>query len=202
MLRPVLVTPSTVPPVTLDEAKLALGIAVAEDDGTVLPHEDDEEIKRLIQAAVEHYQGWTGVLGVSLVESTWKQPFNDFCQYMRLMVGPVQSIETVRYRNAAGQLSTVGSTSYALRTDAGGRSFARFLDAYSAPSELYEDEAVEIQFKAGWPVVDGKATTPADIKTAIILRVQLHYDDAASDSANVLMQVERELVSKYRLPVF
>jgi uncharacterized phiE125 gp8 family phage protein len=191
MHRPALVTASTVLPVTKEEVKLALRID--EDDL-------DADIERLIRAAADHYGGWQGVLGLSLVEQTWRQDFDSFEQRLLLPVGPVSEIVSVKCRNAAGQLSTIAAGNYALKQDAGGRFFVRFVNAFSPPSDLYEEAAVSVEYKAGWPLGDGNVSTvPADIKTAIILFVQKHVDEAARESAETLTDVEHALISKYRL---
>lgn len=191
MHRPVLVVPATVLPVKKEEVKSALRI-----DGDDL----NSDIERLIRAAVNHYEGWQGVLGVSLVEQTWRQDFDSFEQRLPLPVGPVTEIVSVKCRNAAGELSTISVDNYALKTDAGGRSFARFVNAFSPPSDLYEEGAISVEYKAGWPLGEGEASsTPEDIKTAITVFVQKHLDEAARENWGFLDRAERDLVSKYRL---
>lgn len=193
MFKPVLVEPPAALPVTLEEVKTALRV-----DGT----DSDAEIERLIRSAVAHYEGWSGVLGICLVEQTWRQDYGRFEQLMALGLRPVQEVVSVKWRNAVGQISTVPSASYALKEDGGGRSIVRFVNDFSMPGDLYETEPVFIEFKVGWPLGgDGKPTTPADIQTAIILRVQKHFDEAAQLASDVLERVERDLVAKYRTPL-
>ncbi|MEY9196633.1 putative phiE125 gp8 family phage protein [Sinorhizobium fredii] len=193
MLRPVLVTAPQALPVSLAEVKSALRV----DGG-----DSDSDLERLIRAAVAHYDGWSGILGIALVAQTWRQDFGGFEQKMMLGLRPVQSISSVKWRNEAGQISTIAAENYALKTDAGGRSYVRFLNSFSAPSDLYEDAAVSIEFVVGWPITSGTPTTPEDIKTAIILHVQKHYDEAAKTNSDILERVECDLVSKYRAPLF
>lgn len=193
MHRPVLVTSATVLPVLVDDVKLALRV-----DGSDL----DADIDRLIRSAVAHYEGWQGVLGISLVEQTWRQDFDRFEQLMTLPVGPVTEVVSVSYRNAGGDPATIDESNYVLKQDAGGRSFVRFVNAFSSPSDLYEEAAVSIAYKAGWPLGDGDASTvPADIKAAIIIFVQKHIDEAAQSAAAFLDRVEKDLIYKYRKPV-
>lgn len=192
MFRPVLVTAPTALPVSLEDVKTALRV-----DGT----DSDAEITRLIKSAVDHYEGWSGVLGICLVAQTWRQDFGRFEDKMGLRLRPVQSVSAVRYRNAAGQISTVASASYALKQDDGGRYYVRFVNDFSAPSDLYEDAPVSIEYVVGWPLTEGdnpKPTTPADIQTAIIMRVQKHLDEAARENWDFLDRAERDLTSKYR----
>lgn len=162
MLSPVLVTPPASLPVTLAEAKLHLRV-----DGT----EEDTLITGLIQAAVSHLDGWTGILGRALVEQTWRQDFDTFGCSMRLGLGPVTEIVSVTWRNEAGQVATVASSNYALVTDGIGPKV--FWDSgFSSPSGLYEQGAVSVTFKAGYPDdEDGNSTVPAAIKVAILLMI-------------------------------
>ncbi|RVK40895.1 head-tail connector protein [Sinorhizobium meliloti] len=190
MYRPVLVTAPEALPVSVAEVKSALRV----DGG-----DSDADLERLIRSAVAHYEGWSGILGIALVAQTWRQDFNSFDRKMMLGLRPVQSISSIKWRNEAGQISTVATEDYALKTDAGGRSYVRFVNNFSTPSGLYEDAAVSIEFVAGWPIVEDVPTTPDDIKTAIIIRVQKHYDAAALANSDILDRVERDLTTKYRM---
>lgn len=198
MHRPLRVTAPAVLPVTLDEMKIALRIAERDADDNVMPHEDDGLIEDEIQSAVDHYEGWTGILGIVLSEQTWRQTFDGFSGCLKLPLGPVSSITAARYRNAAGQMSTIAANEYALDVSASGEASIRFRNAYQRPTDLCERAALQIDYVAGWPVVDDKSTVPADIKTAIKIRVQLAYDESARAGAENLSRVEDALIGKYR----
>lgn len=108
MRRPVLVTPPDILPVSLAEAKAHLRVDYDDDDGLILS---------LIRAAVDHLDGWTGILGRCLVEQEWRQDFPAGATCFPLPLGPVISVTSV---TVAG--NAVDTANYALRTDAGGRS--------------------------------------------------------------------------------
>ncbi|EPE99530.1 head-tail connector protein [Rhizobium grahamii] len=193
MYRPVLVVKPAALPISVADVKTALRV-----DGP----DNDVEIERLINAAVDHYEGWSGVLGICLVAQTWRQDYGRFEDKMALALRPVQSIASVTYRNSLGQEATVAADQYALKQDGGGQSYVRFVSEFSAPTDLYEDAPVSIEFVAGWPLgSEGKPTTPADIQTAIIMFVQKHLDEAARANWDILDRVEKDLISKYRLPL-
>jgi len=183
MFRPVRVTAPTALPISVPDVKSALRV-----DGD----DKDAEIERLIKAAVDHYEGWSGVLGIAIVEQTWRQEFGRFEDKMCLKVGPVSSIASVKYRNEQGQIATVAADNYTLKHDAGGQAYIRFDRGFTAPVDLYEDAPVSIEYVAGWEEV------PADIQTAIILFVQKHLDEAARSNWDILDRVEKDLTSKYR----
>lgn len=189
MHRPVLVTAPAVLPVSVSDVKKALRIDSADDD---------DVIETLIQAAVDYYEGWTGILGICLVEQTWRQGFDRFERSLCLPLGPVIQPVSVSWRNAAGQVSTVPAVNYSLETSAGGQSQIRFLNGYVRPSDLYESAAVLVEYRAGWPAVDEKPTVPKDICTAIIARVQMGYEQSATDASATLSIIETALISKWR----
>lgn len=95
-------------------------------------------------------------------------------------------------------MATVNQSEYARATDAGGRSFVRFRNSYVFPTDLYERAAVQVEYRAGWPTVDGRSTVPADLKTAIKMRVQVAYDEAARDASVNLERIEADLIGKWR----
>jgi len=183
MFRPVRVIAPSSLPISVDDVKSALRV-----DGD----DNDAEIERLIKAAVAHYEGWSGVLGIAILEQTWRQEFGRFEDRMCLKVGPVSSIASIKYRNEQGQIATVAADNYTLKHDAGGQAYVRFDRGFTAPVDLYEDAPVSIEYVAGWEEV------PADIQTAIILFVQKHLDEAARSNWDILDRVEKDLTSKYR----
>lgn len=189
MHRPLRVVAPAAFPVSIDDVKKSLRID--SDD-------DDDLIESLIQAAVDHYEGWTGILGICLVEQTWRQSFDRFGRALCLPLGPVIQAASVSWRNAAGQISTIPAASYSLETRSGGQSEIRFRNAFSQPSDLYERGAVTVEYKAGWPIVEGKPTVPKDICTAIIARVQIGYEQSATEASATLSVIENALISKWR----
>lgn len=170
--RPVLVAAPAEDPVTLEEVKAHLRVIERDENGAALPNEDDALITGLIKAAVTHLDGWTGVLGRCLVNQTWRQDSDTFTQCMRLPLGPVSEIVSVKYRNAEGQIATVAADEYAIETSAGGQSFLWFRSTYSRPSNLYDRAAVSVEFIAGYGAA---ADVPAALRHAIILMVQDMY---------------------------
>jgi uncharacterized phiE125 gp8 family phage protein len=149
-------------PVSLTEIKAHCRV-----DGT----DSDGVLTGLLAAAVDHLDGWTGILGRALVTQTWRQDFDGFERRMRLPVGPLASVSSITSRNAAGQIATVSSDNYALKVDELG-AYVRFKDGYSFPTDLNETTAVSITYMAGTAAAD----VPASIKAAIMLLVS-HWNE-------------------------
>lgn len=178
MNRPILVTPPAILPVSLAEAKLHLRL---DADVTL----EDTLVTGLIAAATDHLDGWTGILGRCLVEQEWRQDFEAFAPCLPLPLGPV--IEIVTALSGAAAIDPGG---YALKVDAGGRSFIVF-DGASV------DGPVAITYKAGYATMpevpaDGevaaipaRTTVPAAIKTAIMLLVGAWYENREETAIGV-----------------
>jgi uncharacterized phiE125 gp8 family phage protein len=188
MYRPVLVTPAAATPVSVTEAKAHLRV-----DHTG----DDTLITSLIAAATEHLDGYSGILGRCLVTQTWRQDFDGFAKTMRLPL-LASTISSVKYRNSAGQLSTVTATDYALKADELG-SYVRFDDGFSFPSDLAQSQAVLIEFTAGF---GNAAAVPAAIKAAILLLIGHWYANREAVSvghvATELPMAVDALIEPYR----
>lgn len=155
MHAPVRTTPPAETPVTLAEVKAHCRVD-GDDSNAVLT--------ALLNAAVDHLDGWSGILGRCLVTQTWRQDFDGFARLLRLPLGPVASITSVTWRNAAGQIATVSSDNYARKADALG-DYVRFKDGFVFPSDLNQVSAVSVTYVAGVAPAD----VPASIKAAIML---------------------------------
>lgn len=158
-------------------------------------------IEGLIQAATDHLDGWTGILGQCLEEQEWRQDFDGFgC--LRLPLWPIIAITSITWRDRAGQVTTIDSSDYDLRTDAAG-AYVRFADGFSYPSELDRSAAISVTFSAGYPQAADPAasTVPAAIRAAILLLVAHWYQnrEAVSDTgATELPLAVNSLVAPYR----
>lgn len=195
MHRPVLITSPAIQPVTLAEAKLHLRV----------DHNDEDAlIESLIRAVTEHLDGWTGILGRCLVEQVWRQDHDRFAREMIIPLGPVIAVQSVTWRDPVGQLSTVPSGSYDLRTDEAGSTIIRFDTDYAFPANLHESRAVAITFRAGYETNPGPpatSTVPDPLKVAILLLVGHWYQNreavSAAGMASLPFAVEA-LITPYR----
>jgi uncharacterized phiE125 gp8 family phage protein len=199
MYCPVLVTPPTIKPVSLTEAKAWLDIGYTDKD-TV--------IGALIGAATAHLDGWTGILGRCLCEQTWRQDFNDFRSCLRLPLFPVISITSVKYTDTNGAEQPIATENYTLKHDDLG-AYIEFTSSYSFPSLNSESAAVRVTYLAGYADIAGTPKTssvPDDIKNAIALLVRHWFDNPGAVvvgvTAQQLPQGVDALLAKYRRPRF
>jgi uncharacterized phiE125 gp8 family phage protein len=186
MLAPVRVSQPTTTPVSLIEAKAHLRV----------DHNDDDTlIGSLIAAAVDHLDGWSGILGRALVTQTWRQDFADFgC--LRLALGPVASIEKIEYFDGDNANQTLADTVYTHFTDARG-SYVDLKPDQSWPGTYSRPDAVSVTYVAGVPVND----VPAALKAAILLMVGNWYANREATTETTMTELPLgayALIAPYR----
>ena len=69
MLKPVLVSPPSVLPVTLSDMK---------NHSRVEAGDEDDTIEAYLTAATAHLDGYSGILGRALISQQWRQDFPNF----------------------------------------------------------------------------------------------------------------------------
>lgn len=183
MYRPVLVTPPTIKPVTLTEAKAALDIGYSEKDTL---------ITGLIAAATAYLDGWTGILGRALCEQTWRQDYDSFgswsstrnvpygrpCYFgarQRLPLFPVISIASVKYLDTSGVQQTISSGNYTLKNDEEG-AYVEFISTFAYPNIYRESASVSVEYVAGYEDA-GDVPVPEAIKQAMLLMIRQWFDN-------------------------
>lgn len=172
-----LITAPASEPVTLADAKLHLRV-----DGT----DSDTMITALIKAAREYCEGYQNR---ALITQTWELVLDAWPSenYIEVPLPPLQSITSIKYKDAAGVETTWPSENYLVDTDSYvGRIV--LADNCSWPSEaLHPVGAIRIRFIAGY---GDAAKVPEITKQALLLEVQLRYDD--------LREYESERLEKAR----
>ena len=167
MLRPIRISPPAEKPVSIPEAKSAARVDTDDDDAL---------IGGLIDAAISHLDGWSGVLGRCLVNQDWRLSLRDWpsCRFIRLPFPDVSAV-TVKYFNESDTEQTVSASFVQLLEDELG-AFIRFSDEFTFPG-VFDDrgDGVRVHFTAGY----GPAATdvPPSIRTAILLMVAHWYSN-------------------------
>lgn len=124
---------------------------------------EDDLILDRIKSATELVEPFSDRI---LLSQTWEMRFDRFYDVIRLVMGPWQSITSVKYYSTAGTLTTMDSSDY-LFDDASGRLTPAVNESW--PATQNRIAAVQVRFLSGF----GAAATsvPALFKDAVILTV-------------------------------
>lgn len=165
MTLPVLVTPPTDEPLTLEEAKQHCRIEAAVT-------EDDALVEAYIGAAVDQLQR---ELDFYLAEQTWKQSFRTF-DCVRIWQRPVAEVVSVAYFDADDEEQTLDDAEY--RFESGALGSKLVLAGSSWPSLASRTDAVTVTYKLGVATAD----IPPALKAALMLHVGFLYANRESSS--------------------
>ena len=183
-----LVTPASVLPVSLVEAKAHLRVDFDDDDAL---------IASLISAATAMLDGPRGI-GVALAPQTWELGLDEWPEAVRLPLWPVRAIASIIYKDAAGADVTLPTSAWQADLDA---SPVRILPDYgqSWPAARASQRAIRITFTAGYA---DAASIPADLKAALLLIVghlYNHREAVADNSPRVLPMGAEAIIDRYRI---
>lgn len=173
------VTPPTSEPVTIAEAKAQLHIGASDDS-------HDVELSALIAAAREE---WERDTSVALITRTIEHRVARFADVILLTVGPVVSIESVKYIDNNGAEQTVAAGDYYLDIDE-----VRFKSTFVSPRTEDRSEAVKIRYIAGYGA-DSRFCPELD-RMAIKLSLANRFEDRDMISASGERKAYEALVAK------
>lgn len=166
------VTAPAVTPIALDDVRAQLRI-----DGT----DDDAYLTALIERAVSHVDA-QGSLGRAMITQTWAQWVPQQTGYVRILMGPFQTLDAIHYYDEAGvlQAADVNDFDVMLYND-----FVQIRPKDSAEWPTTDDrfDAIRITHTIGFG--DAAADVPAGIRHALLMLVAHWYENrvAVSDAS-------------------
>lgn len=187
-MQPKVITPASGLAVTVDDAKVWASI----------DHDDDDDlIEALIAVATAHFEGFKGVLGVSLIDTLWLESFLEFQSEIRLKNYPVKSIESITYLDPDGLEVVVDAHSYQLSDDSFGY-YVIFSDGLDIKTSHDWLDYLKIRYVAGF----GESTDiPSPIITAIKMYVAELYERREAQSERFELRCNpmiEGLINQYR----
>lgn len=178
-----------VTPVSLAEAKAHLRVT---HDG------EDALITSLIEAVTSHFDG-QGELGRALVSQTWAQWVGQSPGWVRLRIGPVQTLSSIEYYDSDNALQTATLSEFESWRD-GDFHIVKPKSGYVWPSAYTRPDAIKISYVSGYG--DAGSDVPQSIRHAILLMIGHFYEhrEAASEmKMNVLPLAVEALITNHRV---
>ncbi|MFZ6801932.1 head-tail connector protein [Undibacterium sp. Di24W] len=164
-----LYAPATLLPITLAEAKLHLRVEMSVTD-------EDALITALIGAATQSAEH---IMGRAVMPQKWQLMLDGFDDTLFLSMPPVSSVDSVKYINTAGTLTTLSPSVY--QVVIGSDYTASIVQAYGQvwPAIRSQPEAVQIIFSTGYA---DAASVPELIKSWIKLCLGALYENRELES--------------------
>lgn len=159
-----------VPRLITPPAQLPVSLALTKVQCRVIDNSEDALIVDMIEAAVSHLDGYTGILGRALEPQSWEVALDAFpaCGIV-LPLGPVASVTSITYRDALDAELTLNPAAYEL-VETSLEALVRPVGAWPAGSR------VRVRWVAG-------TGCPAPIREAIRKLVAHAYDNRGVMSA-------------------
>jgi uncharacterized phiE125 gp8 family phage protein len=180
--------PSTTP-ITLAEAKAHLRV-----DHT----DEDTLIQTLLDAAVSHFDGYTGILGRCMISQVWELYYDAFPSGdMQVPLGNIISIDTVEYVDPTTEIYTTWSDTNYEVDEKSVEGWIVPIDSW--PTAMETTNAVRVTFTAGFGAT--AASVPGAIRAALLLMIGHLYKnrEAVADAAMAELPMGvRALVDPFR----
>lgn len=170
-MKPIRVTPPTVKPVTLEELKEAARVDF---------NDDDQILGAYLDAAIDHLDGWNGILGRAIVNQEWQINASVWPSFGFVLPFGDVSAATVKYIGVSGAEFTLPEFAYEVVETATG-SMLRFRRSFDRPALTNDrSDAVQITFTTGYG--EDATKVPASIKVAIMLLAAHWYENREATS--------------------
>lgn len=216
----IVVTPPPVYPVTAAEAFFHLKLT-ADPTADVDGEPEYDEVMRLVAASTEECEGETRrafvqqtlrlVRGPAAGDGSerrgWASMFGSRAWGdLELLRPPLISLISVKYHDDANVLQTVDPAAYFVAE--GLVPVVRFADSFAWPSTYIREDAIQLTYVAGYPVVPAVGETPADYrakvpaaaKSAILLGLNLKYDSLTEAQRVNIERARQSLLDRLAVP--
>lgn len=203
-----LITPPPYEPVTLQQVYDHLRL---DPVGSPPAHRDDALLRTFLAAARQQVER---VTHTSIVQQTWRQSFSGFGMPwrwpggVRLLNGPVLRVLSVGYYDQANVLQEALEPDWYL-VEPEKLATIRAPEHFVVPEVYGRPDAVIVDFVAGYAPEGSPPQTQADyvknvpemLQTAILLGVQMLYDNLKPDERDRMERTWKALVQPFEVPV-
>jgi len=143
---------------------------------------DDTYLQGVLDAALSFVDA-QGALGRAMVTQVWYQWADANPGSVRLLLGPVQSVDGVSYYDADGALQSATLSDFAVRGTPDATTIAPKA-GFSWPSAQSRDDAIRIEYTAGFG--DAGSDVPAGVRHAVKLLVA-HWEQQRQQGVDAAM---------------
>ncbi len=152
--------------------------------------DDDDELRRFVEASYQSLDGWSGWLGRALLTQSWEMRVDSFCNPQKIPLPPLITLDSIKYVDASGVLQTLSPSAYQLVPGGDWHAKVRPVFGTNWPVPRCEEGAVRIAFTAGY---GDPLKVPPAIRQAILLNVSWLYEHREADDTALSLSVQNLL---------
>jgi uncharacterized phiE125 gp8 family phage protein len=187
-------------------------------EGSPETHPDDARLERHIETARKHVESMTrralieqtirlSMASFPVTQDAWaiSTVRNTLVRRIFLHRPPLISVTSVGYYDGDNALQTLATSDYYVTDDQ--LPELRFASAFSTPTLYDRPDALRVTYRAGYTPTGSPPSTqeeyaggvPAGLKDAILIGVQLLYDDLRPEDFKALEMAQEALVQPCRI---
>ena len=187
-------------------------------EGSPPTHVDDDRLTRLITSARQHVELMCrralvrqtlrlSMPSFPVSNDAWVSSVsrNSLTRVIRLPRPPIASVTSVTYFDGDNAQQTLADSNYYLTDEQVPE--LRFTTSFSTPTLYDRPDALRVTYLAGYTPEGSPPTTqaeyaaavPAALKDAILIGVQILYDDLKPEEHSMLFMARESLVQPYRI---
>lgn len=193
-MKPIRVSAPASLPVTLHELKEAARVDF--DD-------DDQILQAYLEAAIDHLDGWSGILGRAIINQDWRISLAAWPSYGIVLPFGDVSAASIQYFDRSGAEQVLSDAAYEIAETATG-SLLRFRNGFDRPALVHDrSDAIQVIFTTGYG--EDARYVPASIKAAIMLLACHWYENreaSAPDGVRKLPLAVDRLITPHRRVFF
>lgn len=168
--------------------------------------DNDDLLTTYIGSVTDYIDGISGI-GLSLLTTQWRYSLDNFMQCIRLPIYPVQSVQSVEYRDTLNVWHTVDPSIYYVDLSRDPTRITLNYNCFWPQIVLPPGSPVRVNFTAGFG--DAPTSIPRDLKHAMLMIIE-HWSlnrsavvgiDSRDSPQNTPMAAE-SILSKYRVAAF
>ncbi|WP_299734664.1 head-tail connector protein [uncultured Roseobacter sp.] len=172
-------------PVSRDEFKGHMSIDFDDDDAL---------LDMYLQAATDHLDGLSGLLGRCMVTQTWRVSFSDWADAVELPL-PDVSDAVLTYVDTDGEQATVADSLYSVVATSDGTRI-QYADEFTRPSVISDlAYPIAIDLTAGYGLA---ISVPSALKVAVMAQAARLYHERLTGGDGREIAAVRDLIAPYR----
>jgi len=141
-------------------------------------HDDEDQYIYSLMSAATSFVDVTGALGKALINQTWGEWIGPNPRTVLLSLGPVQSVDAIKYYDADNNLQTSTLSQFWILGTAG-QTTVTPKTGYKWPTTFNRDDAIKIEYTIGHGT--SGSSIPQAVRHAMLMLIGHYYENRENE---------------------